>query len=99
MTSGVHATSFDRSALVAFVGSAVVALAKRPALVPTAVRQSLRMAPKQWWASWPFLPLPSKAYMQFRSETLSGQPNELPSADELIVWLEWCRSMRGLPAT
>lgn len=99
VTADALQTSYGRSHLLAFVGSAVVALARKPALIPTALRQALRLAPKRWWATWPYLPVPSAAYMQFRSETLSGNPDELPSADELVVWLEWCRSMRGLPAT
>jgi len=82
-----------------FVGSAVLALLKQPSLIPTALRQAVRMAPQRWWASAPYLPLPSPAYLRFRAETLSGSPTELLSADELVVWLEWCRSMRGLPAT
>lgn len=82
-------------AFVARVGSALVL---RPRLVPTAIRQVARLAPERWWATGSHLPIPRADYVAFRSVTLSGDPNRLPEVDDVLVYLEWCRSMRSLPS-
>lgn len=73
------------------------ALIKRPHLMPTALRQAHTLAPTRWWATRPHLPLPSSAYMRFRQVTATGSDLDLPAVDDVLTWLEWCRSMRALP--
>lgn len=68
-----------------------VAVATRPHLWRTAVRQGLRLARQGWWKTPPFLPLPSPAYMAFRSITHYGTPTATPEIVDVIDYLEWCR--------
>ena len=74
------------------------ALLKRPALLPTAIRQAATLAPRRWWASGSHLPIPRADYLAFRNITLSGDPDQLPEVRDVIVYLEWCRSMNALPS-
>ncbi len=84
-------------ATVSFVARVSFALLKKPHLLPTALRQVGSLAPRRWWASGSRLPVPRADYMAFRSVTLSGDPDQLPEVHDVIVYLEWCRSMRALP--
>jgi len=82
----------------AFVVRVVLAVLRRPGLVPTALRQAAALAPRRWWASGSRLPFPRRDYLAFRSVTLSGDADRLPDVDDVLVYLAWCRSMRALPA-
>lgn len=73
-----------------------LALMKQPGLLPTAIRQVAALAPRRWWASGSHLPIPRADYLAFRSTTLSGDASQLPEVHDVIVYLEWCRSMRAL---
>ena len=86
------------SSTLGLIGQVGVALARRPQLVPVALRQARSLAPQRWWAKRPWLPIPSRDYMRFRNVTLSGDEDALPTADDIIVYLEWCRSMQALPS-
>lgn len=81
-----------------YVAGLVLALLQRPKLVPTAIRQAATMAPSRWWSRFPYLPVPPADYVEFRTVTATGSPDRAPSVRDTIVWLEWCRSMRGLSA-
>lgn len=85
-------------ALIGFTARLAVALARRPRLVPTALRQAATMAPTRWWARRPHLPVPPSDYLEFRTVTATGDASGPPDVHDTIVWLEWCRSMRALPA-
>ena len=77
------------------------AVAKRPDLWRTAVRQAVRLAPTRWWARRPFLPLPASGYMGFRSllgTMYGGDGSTSPQPDDVIVWLEWCRRWPSVSA-
>jgi hypothetical protein len=69
----------------------VLAVLRRPALWPTAVRQLRRAAARGWWRRPPFLPLPSSDYVRFRLLTQYGDGDAIPSADDVVRYLEWCR--------
>ncbi len=84
-------------ATVWFVIRVGFALLKKPDLLPTALRQASSLAPRKWWASGSHLPVPRADYMAFRNVTLSGNADQLPEVHDVIVYLEWCRSMRALP--
>lgn len=86
------------SSVTGFGAQLVVAIARRPTLIPTAVRQARRMIPRRWWASRPYLPVPRADYLEFRQVTLSGSGDGLPKVADVILWLDWCRSMHSLPA-
>jgi hypothetical protein len=71
---------------------AIVALACRPSLWATAVRQLFVLAPNGWWRSPPFLPIPDRAYLRFRLQTMYGDPEHAPEPGDLVTYLHWCRS-------
>jgi hypothetical protein len=71
-------------------------LVRRPDLWPTGLRQFRALVAPRWWARWPPLPGPPKAYLAFRLQTMYGAPDARVSAGELVDYLEWCRWMRGL---
>lgn len=71
-------------------------LIRRPGLVPTALRQLRSMAPHRWWAKAPYLPIPPGDYLEFRNVTSTGTSTAVPTEHDVEVWLDWCRSLRGL---
>ncbi|HUS62051.1 MAG TPA: hypothetical protein VMY34_07620, partial [Acidimicrobiales bacterium] len=52
--------------------ASVRAVARRPALWSTALRQAVRLARPGWWHRRPFLPLPDPDYLRFRMVTAYG---------------------------
>ena len=76
--------------------STLSAVASRPTLWPTALRQIRRMAPAHWWARPPFLPLPARSYLRFRLVTQYGDPAHPLVADDVVRYLRWCREWRTL---
>jgi hypothetical protein len=73
-----------------------VAVARRPDLWPTAVRQWRAFCPRRWWSRWPLLPVPDRRYFLFRLEAMYGSTPARLEPAELVRYLEWCRSMRAL---
>jgi hypothetical protein len=67
------------------------ALARRPDLWPTALRQARRTAPRGWWRRRPFLPVPSGAYLEFRLVTQYGRTDIPPEPADVLNYLAWCR--------
>lgn len=68
-----------------------LAVLRRPALWPTAVRQLRRTAVPGWWRRPPFLPLPSADYRRFRMVTQYGDPDHPPEPADVVNYLVWCR--------
>jgi hypothetical protein len=70
---------------------------KRPDLWVTALRQARLLAPRRWWRSAPFLPLPDGDYLRFRMVSMyggDGRESDSGGAMEprdVVAWLEWCR--------
>lgn len=73
-------------------GATVAAVARRPALWPTALGQARRLARRRWWATPPFVPHPDRAWLRFRLETQYGDPDHPPVAADVVAWLEWART-------
>jgi hypothetical protein len=69
---------------------AVLAVLRRPDLWSTAVRQILTLVPRNWRSS--HRPLPDKSYVQFRSLTQYGSPDQVPTGADVVSYLSWCRS-------
>jgi hypothetical protein len=67
------------------------AVAVRPTLWATALRQVGRLAPAGWWRRAPHLPLPDPAYLRFRLVTAYGGDGRPPSARDVVTYLHWCR--------
>ena len=74
----------------------VQAVARRPDLWAEAWRQWRALCPRRWWAGWPPLPVPARAYLSFRQEAMFGSPPAELSPAEVVGYLEWCRRMRAL---
>src|SRR5262245_49350670 len=66
------------------------AVAARPRLWPTALRQYRRSVPVAWWRHAPYLPAPSRRYLRFRFETAYG-PDAVPRSVDVVEYLDWCR--------
>jgi hypothetical protein len=69
----------------------VSAVARRPGLWSTALRQARRLTPTGWWRRRPFLPVPDKGYLAFRTVTQYGEIGRSPSPEDVVDYLEWCR--------
>ena len=78
-------------------GRAIAAVARRPHLWATGVRQLRRLAAPGWWHRRPFLPLPPSDYLRFRLQTAYGGDGTHPiSPSDLVAYLHWCRTYRNL---
>ena len=76
------------------VAEAAAAVAARPWLWPAALRQAVRLAPSGWWRHRPFLPVPDRAYLAFRMETMYGDRAHPAVAADVVAYLRWCRTLR-----
>jgi len=73
----------------------ILALASRPSLWSTAVRQTAVLAVHGWWRRAPFLPLPDRAYLRFRMQTMYGDADRFPEPADVVAYLQWCRAWPG----
>ncbi|MCX7620643.1 MAG: hypothetical protein N2037_07355 [Acidimicrobiales bacterium] len=71
---------------------AVGAVLVRPGLWWIALVMLVRLARPGWWRQPPFLPLPDRAYLRFRLQTMYGDPDHEPEPADLITYLKWCRA-------
>jgi hypothetical protein len=71
----------------------VVALAFRALRHPTLAADLLRVAwrfrRRGWYRRPPFLPLPSRGYVRWRMYTAYGDPDAVPSADDVVRYARW----------
>lgn len=74
-----------------WLAPALRALVTEPGLWPTAIRQAFRLAPTGWWRRRPFLPLPTRAYLEFRAVTMYGDATARPRPEDVRTYLRWCR--------
>ena len=81
-----------RSTSLRWVPAAASAVARRPDLWTTALRQVGRLAPDGWWRSAPHLPLPDPAYLRFRMVTAYGDAEAAAVPTDVVTYLEWCRA-------
>jgi hypothetical protein len=71
----------------------VRAVATHPRLWRVMLRQWRRTVPAGWWRHRPFLPVPSRAYLEFRLVTQYGSNSHPPSPADVLNYLAWCRQM------
>ncbi|CAB4878283.1 unannotated protein [freshwater metagenome] len=69
----------------------IVAVACRPRLWATAVRQMWRTAAPGWYRRAPFLPVPAGEYLRFRLVTQYGDAHHRPEVADVVNYLAWCR--------
>ena len=74
----------------------VGAVLVRPALWGTALQQWLRLMPRRWWASAPFLPLPNREYLKMRNTIQYGNEQHPMVAKDVVSYLQWCREWKHL---
>lgn len=66
---------------------------REPALGVALVRTAWRFRRRGWWRRFPFLPLPSMPYMQWRMHTAYGDHDAIPPADDVARYARW--AVRG----
>ena len=76
----------------------VAAVGRHPSLWATAIRQAARLVPSKWWTRAPYLPVPSRSYLEFRLVTQYGDISHRPEAKDVLNYLRWCRDWRRLDA-
>lgn len=79
-------------ALTASAWHAALAVAVRPSLWRTALRQLRLLAVPGWWRRAPWLPVPDQAYLRFRLQTMYGDPDHDVEPADLVTYLRWCRA-------
>ncbi|MDA8274563.1 MAG: hypothetical protein M0029_04180 [Actinomycetota bacterium] len=87
-----------RGARFSALAPVAAAVATAPQLWPTAVAALVRLVPRRWWCRPPFLPVPDAAWWAFRMETAYGSPGAVPTAEDVVSYLHWCRATARLHA-
>lgn len=72
---------------IKLVGAVVV----RPRLWVSALRSAKHLVPRQWWRSGSHLPMPPRAYIDFRMSTQYGYGADQPEIADIIDYLEWSK--------
>jgi len=77
------------------IGAGVlIAVIVRPKLWFVAIAQLFRLAPSRWWARRPFLPIPTRQYLRFRSQTQYGGGQTKIETKDVLSYLYWLRDFR-----
>jgi hypothetical protein len=69
-----------------------IAVLRRPDLWWSALGALRRLAVPGWWRSRPYVPRPDRRLWGFRMLTAYGSADADPKPDDVISYLEWCRS-------
>jgi hypothetical protein len=77
---------------------AAAAVIRCPSLWPTAIRQAVRLVPSRWWTTSPYLPVPSRSYLEFRLVTQYGDISHRPEREDVLNYLRWCREWERIDA-
>ena len=79
------------NAFLAILGAVIV----RPWLWFAALVQASRLVPRGWWRTSPFLPIPSRDYLEFRLVTQYGGGHGVARgsirSEDVVAYLQWCR--------
>jgi hypothetical protein len=76
----------------------LAAVARHPSIWPTTIRQGRRLVPDRWWRRAPFLPVPSRNYLEFRLVTQYGDISHRPEPTDVLNYLRWCRDWQRFDA-
>jgi hypothetical protein len=71
---------------------------RHPSLWSTAARQGVRLVPPRWWTHVPYLPVPSRSYVEFRTLTQYGDISHRLEPADVLNYLRWCRDWQRLDA-
>lgn len=69
----------------------ILGLLLRPHYWLIALSVGIRMIPQRWWAHWPYVPIPRKAYLKFRLETQYGGHSPQANLPDVLRYLRWVR--------
>ncbi len=75
-----------------YLSMAALAL-RRPALIPHLLGAAWAFRSRGWYRRFPFLPLPSRSYLEWRTETAYGAGGA-PPGDDTARYLRWASRMR-----
>ncbi|NJD11542.1 MAG: hypothetical protein FIB01_14285 [Gemmatimonadetes bacterium] len=64
---------------------------RRPLLIGPMLHAAWRFRARGWWRRPPFLPLPPRAYLQWRLETAFGAGGGMPEPAQVERYLRWAR--------
>jgi hypothetical protein len=67
---------------------------RRPRLIPIMLLTAWTFRANRWYRQPPFLPIPSRAYMQWRMETAYGTGFAVVPSEDLERYLRWGSDMR-----
>lgn len=67
---------------------------RRPRIIPYLLRAAWAFRARKWYRRPPFVPLPPRSYLRWRLETAYGDPDALPTLDEMERYLVWTAHMR-----
>ncbi|MEL0074503.1 MAG: hypothetical protein VW708_00125 [Ilumatobacter sp.] len=73
-----------------------VAVLRRPALWPTALRQLSALSPSGWWREGSRRPGPPSDYLHFRLVTQYGGSGRSIASRDVVNYLAWCRDWRRM---
>lgn len=90
-------TGTGRLASIGLLGRGAAAVVGRPDLWWVGLRQLFVLARPGWWRRPPFLPLPDRAYLRFRLQTMyGGEGTGAFEPADLVAYLQWCRAWPGV---
>lgn len=64
---------------------------RHPLLIGPMLGAAWRFRARRWWARPPFLPVPSRKYLEWRLQTAFGSTEVVPEAHQLERYLRWTR--------
>jgi hypothetical protein len=91
----VSGSAGSSNPVVSMVPAVAKAIGRRPWLWAAAFGTVCRLAEPGWWRRAPHLPLPNDHLWSFRMVTAYGRPNAQPGTEDIVAYLEWCRSANG----
>lgn len=62
---------------------------REPTLATALVRVAWRFRRRRWFRKPPFLPVPDRTYLRWRMLTAYGDPDAVPSPDEIARYARW----------
>jgi len=67
---------------------------RRPWIVPCLLGAAWAFRARDWYRRPPFLPMPPRSYLRWRLDTAYGDPDVLPTLDEMERYLVWTARIR-----
>jgi len=67
---------------------------RNPGVLPALLGLAWASRREAWWRRPPFLPLPPRGYLAWRSETAWGDAGATGPDDAMVRYLHWTRAMR-----